>query len=114
MATIKDSMGNILGAKKKGVVSIGGLKVPVYLAKDITRDGQSEGRVLGVARYDEKDVFVRECLGVEMRKMVLLHELTHQIDDLYNTGLSEAQVDGISRGFYDFLVNNPKWMDLVK
>lgn len=111
---IKDKAGNILGVKKRGVVKIGGLKIPIYLAKDITRDGLSDGRVLGVARYDEKDVFVRECLGTEMRKLVLIHEITHQIDDLQGTGLSETQVDGISKGIYDFLVNNPKWMDLVK
>lgn len=103
----------IKGAKKRGSVKISGMDVPVYVAKDIV-DAGVNGRILGIARYDEKDVFVRGELGAEMRKLVLFHEIFHQIDDVNSCDLTEAQVDRMSRGVYEFLVNNPKWTDLVK
>lgn len=47
-------------------------------------------------------------LSEDMKECCLIHECVHGIDDLFKIGLTEEQVEQLSKGLYGFIKDNPE------
>ena len=57
----------------------------------------------GQIMYDDRKIYLNENIKDET---TLIHEVLHGVDDMYNIGLSEEQIDIMAKGLYMLLDDN--------
>jgi hypothetical protein len=89
-------------------IIVGGLVIEVNSPNhDLINNG-----LLGHYLPANLEIGVRDDLPTQLQCNVLIHEITHAIANVYCEGLNldEAQVSGISQGFYQVLTDNEDLM----
>ena len=61
----------------------------------------------GQIDYIEQTITLNKAAKDEQAEATLLHEVIHGIDELYNIGLKEKQVEKLAVGLYMLVRDNP-------
>ncbi|AFC62008.1 hypothetical protein G166_gp76 [Clostridium phage phi8074-B1] len=72
--------------------------------------------VLGMINYDRQEIYISNEQHIETKLVTILHEILHGIVHDRNLpvgGNEENIVDGLSRGIYQILVDNPRLMNML-
>jgi len=75
--------------------------------KEEKRSSISEN-IYGLFDGDELEITVTDLGNKENRKLTLLHEFVHIMENQYQVEFTETEVDIISHSFYSLLKNNRK------
>ena len=62
----------------------------------------------GTIGYDTGKISIDGTADRELQKCVLVHEIVHGIDDMFDIGLTEEQVVKLGKGLYQVVKDNPK------
>lgn len=62
----------------------------------------------GQIDYIEQKITLNRAAKDEQAEATLLHEVIHGIDELYNIGLKEKQVEKLAVGLYMLIRDNPE------
>lgn len=95
-------------------LKIGGLTYDLQLLDSPPKLNGAE--VLGMINYDRQEIYVSNEQHVETKLVTILHEILHGIVHDRNLpvgGNEENIVDGLSRGIYQILVDNPKMVSTL-
>lgn len=90
-------------------LKIGGLTYDLQLLDTSPKLNGDE--LLGLIDYDRQEIYISNEQHVETKLVTILHEILHGIIHDRNLpvgGHEEDIVDGLSRGIYQILVDNPK------
>ena len=68
----------------------------------------SGGDLYGQIQYLPEKIFLNAASSEEQKKATLIHELIHGIDEMYNIGLKEKQVERLGNAFYMLIKDNPQ------
>ena len=74
----------------------------LVLAENLTRDHQ----LLGQCLSDSVIMKIDPKTPPQTRDVTLMHEIVHAINDVYNCGLEEPNIDRIAHGLADVLKNS--------
>lgn len=69
-------------------------------------DGGEE--LYGQIHYLLEKIFLNPASSEEQQKATLIHEVIHGLDDMYNIGLKEKQVEKLGNAIYVFVKDNPE------
>lgn len=67
-------------------------------------EGSTE--LLGQVQYIQQRILLNEEASHPRKRETLIHEVIHTLDDVYNIGLEEKQVEQLGVAFYNFLEDN--------
>lgn len=90
-------------------LKIGGLTYDLQLLDSSPKLNGEE--LLGLIDYDRQEIYISNAQHIETKLVTILHEILHGIVHDRNLpvgGNEENIVDGLSRGIYQVLVDNPK------
>ena len=62
----------------------------------------------GQINYLEQTITLSNASSLEQKKAPLVHELIHGLDEMYNIGLKEKQVEKLGNGVYMLIRDNPE------
>ena len=74
----------------------------LVLAENLTRDHQ----LLGQCLSDSVIIKIDPKTSLQTKDVTLLQEIVHAINDVYNCGLEEPNIDRIAHGLADVLKNS--------
>ena len=74
----------------------------LVLAENLARDHQ----LLGQCLSDSVIMTIDSKTSPQTKDVTLLHEIVHAINDVYNCGLEEPNIDRIAHGLADVLKNS--------
>lgn len=69
-------------------------------------DGNQD--LCGQIQYLSQQILLNSEMSEELKKATLLHELVHGLDEMYNIGLKEKQVDKLGNALYMLIRDNPE------
>lgn len=72
------------------------------------QDLENQG-ILGEANFNTHEILINPLYSKQQQEAVLLHEIIHVINYVYNVGLDEEHVDRLARGLYATIVENPNY-----
>lgn len=84
-------------------VKIGGLIYSVEEKENELRDGAQFGSSCG----NTQQIVLEKSISKQLKEMVFIHEIIHQIDFVYNIGLEHQKVYQLEAGLYAFIKDNP-------
>lgn len=61
----------------------------------------------GQIHYLSEKIILNIASTEEQKKATLIHELVHGLDEMYNIGLKEKQVEKLGNAFYMMVKDNP-------
>ncbi|MDI6617889.1 MAG: hypothetical protein QME45_04315 [Clostridiales bacterium] len=61
----------------------------------------------GVIHYDDCFIEISTIYSDDTQKCALMHEVIHGIDDIFDIGLEEKQVQQLAKGLYEVIKDNP-------
>ena len=61
----------------------------------------------GQIHYLPEKIYLNSEASEEQKKATLVHEIIHGLDDMYNIGLKEKQVEKLGNAFYMLIRDNP-------
>ena len=62
----------------------------------------------GQIDYIEQTITLNKAAKDEQAEATLIHEIIHGLDELYNIGLKEKQVEKLGNAFYMLIRDNPE------
>ena len=68
------------------------------------KGGDLYGRIL----YLPEEIHLNVSGSDEQKKATLVHEIIHGMDEMYNIGLKERQVEKLGNAFYMLIKDNPQ------
>ncbi len=95
---------------KKGKIKkfkLGYKEYELLLVKDPMFD---KAKVNGIINLEKNTITIRESLKGLDKTQVILHELVHAIDDLFDTKLNEDKTDKIAKGLAILFKENKELM----
>ena len=96
-----------MAGMKKDFIKIGHLKYEVIHEDRPVADNQL---CRGTISWRDLEIALDTTLKPPVLLQTLLHEVTHAIDDQYNLGLTENQIDNLASGWAQVLIDNPEIM----
>ena len=75
----------------------------VYTDEELYEDGE---KILGSVNCDAAKIIIETRHGEDSSKVTLIHEVIHAMDDMYNVGLEEWQVEALSNAIYTTIKDN--------
>ena len=73
---------------------------------DNLHDGADD--LYGQVRYLEERILLNSGASGEAKKAALMHETIHAIDEMFQIGLEEKQVEQLGVGIYNLIRDNPE------
>ena len=73
---------------------------------DNLHDGADD--LYGQVRYLEERILLNSGASGEAKKAALIHETIHVIDEMFQIGLEEKQVEQLGVGIYNLIRDNPE------
>ena len=73
---------------------------------DNLHDGTDD--LYGQVRYLEERILLNSGASDEAEKAALMHETIHAIDEMFQIGLEEKQVEQLGVGIYNLIRDNPE------
>ena len=73
---------------------------------DNLHDGADD--LYGQVRYLEERILLNSGASDEAKKAALMHETIHVIDEMFQIGLEEKQVEQLGVGIYNLIRDNPE------
>ena len=67
----------------------------------------------GQIQYVPEKILLNSASSEEQHKATLIHEALHGLDELYNIGLKENQVEKLGVAFYMLVKDNPEMFDVT-
>lgn len=67
-------------------------------------EGSTE--LLGQIQYIQQRILLNEGASYQQKCETLIHEVIHALDNVYNIGLEEKQVEQLGVALYNFLEDN--------
>lgn len=61
----------------------------------------------GQIEYIQQEIRLNSGSSEEQQKATLIHEVIHGLDEMYNIGLKEKQVEKLGNAFYMLIRDNP-------
>lgn len=95
-------------------LKIGGLTYNLQLLDTSPKLNGDE--LLGLIDYDRQEIYISNEQHIETKLVTIIHELLHGIVHDRNLpvgGNEENIVDGLSRGIYQILVDNPRLVNML-
>lgn len=95
-------------------LKIGGLTYDLQLLDSSPKLNGEE--LLGLIDYDRQEIYISNAQHIETKLVTILHEILHGIVHDRNLpvgGNEEDIVDGLSRGIYQILVDNPRLVNML-
>lgn len=95
-------------------LKIGGLTYNLQLLDTSPKLNGDE--LLGLIDYDRQEIYISNEQHIETKLVTIIHELLHGIVHDRNLpvgGNEEDIVDGLSRGIYQILVDNPRLVNML-
>ncbi|HBV83583.1 MAG TPA: hypothetical protein DEB74_12510 [Lachnospiraceae bacterium] len=65
------------------------------------------GELYGQINYLSQKIYLNKEALDEQKKATLIHEIVHGLDEMYNIGLKEEDVEKLGVAFYTFVKENP-------
>ena len=65
-------------------------------------------QLYGQIDYMEQTITLNEAAGAEQQEATLVHEIIHGLDEMYDIGLKEKQVEKLGNAFYMLIRDNPE------
>lgn len=65
------------------------------------------GDLYGQIHYLPERILLNKDASEEQKKATLIHEVIHGLDEMYNIGLKEKQVEKLGNAFYMLIHDNP-------
>lgn len=89
--------------------------------KEFTGEESFEGEIFGAVNYDEQIILISNKCSPQMKRVTLLHELSHIISNNNNIGYERKKVEGdntpeedavdkFGAGFLEFIKRNPAFV----
>lgn len=90
-------------------IKLNGLTYALSLVKDLKDDDGDEAN--GICHSEDQWIKLDSDLrGHDKQRFILMHEITHIIEDHAGLDLKEKQIDSIARSLCSLFVNNPELM----
>lgn len=67
-----------------------------------------KGDLYGQIRYLPEKIYLNSAAKEQQMKATLIHEVIHAMDEMYNIGLKEKQVEKLGNAFYMLIEDNPE------
>lgn len=68
----------------------------------------SEDDLYGQISYSDQTIRLGKQYSDEQKKVTLIHEIIHGLDDMYQIGLSEKKVSKLGVALYQMIKDNPE------
>ena len=78
-----------------------------YTVEETVNLHDNGGDLYGQIHYLPEKILLNTDASEEQRKATLLHEIMHALDEIYNIGLEEEQVDKLGNAIYMLQKDNP-------
>lgn len=89
-------------------IRVGSLTYAVELVHDLQEEGD---KCNGLTEVDEHLIQLNNAMrGHETKRVVLLHELMHVLEDFAGASLKETQIDSFAKSLYSLIRDNPELM----
>ena len=84
------------------ISQIGPTEYEIKLRENLKIDDGYEGCL----NFREETIYIDKVLPADRRMVVLLHEIIHQIDSVYECNLDESTISRLASGWAEFFKNN--------
>lgn len=83
-----------------------------YSVSEIDNLHNEYGDLYGEIRYLPEKISLNAISSNEQKKATLIHEIVHGMDEMYNIGLKEKQVEKLGNAFYMLIQDNPQLFEV--
>lgn len=77
--------------------------------KNIHNEG---GDLYGQIQYLSEKILLNADSSEEQKKATLIHEIIHALDDMYNIGLKEKDIEKLGNAVYMLIRDNPEMFQI--
>ena len=71
-------------------------------------------KLWGQTNHHKLEIYLREDIIPEQCRAILLHEIVHCIEGVYQINLEESQLNLIATGLFEVIVSNPEVFRFIK
>lgn len=79
-----------------------------YAVEEQSNLHNENGDLYGQIQYLEEKIILNADASAGQKKSILVHELLHALDEMYNIELEEKQVEKLGNALYMLQLDNPQ------
>lgn len=79
-----------------------------YEIEEVDNLHDTDGELYGQIQYLPQKIHLNSGSSEEQKKATLIHEIMHGLDEMYNIGLGEKQIEKLGNAVYMLIKDNPE------
>ena len=79
-----------------------------YNVENVDNLHNEGGDLYGQIDYLNEKIYLNSASSEEQKKATLIHELMHGLDEMFNIGLKERQIEKLGNAVYMLIKDNPQ------